>query len=103
MDGPEFETRKQDFTGLKPESVRTLFKCWRNDRLMTGNRLVYISIFLSAVTLSPDAYAAFSPEFKSCISTGLAAQGSDPAMADCYRDEIKRQEALLEQAFQAKM
>ena len=70
---------------------------------MAGNRLICIVILILSMTLTTNAHAAFSSEFASCMSNGLAAKGSDPAMADCYRDEIKRQEVLLEQMFQAKM
>lgn len=58
------------------------------------------ALALSALTI-PAYTEGLSPAYKKCLNTGEARMGVMPAMFDCGRDELSRQDEVLNSAYRA--
>ena len=74
-------------------------KCRRRS---ASRALLFVSFTLSVIVVAPTASAAWqgSKLFQACVS---AADGNDPKMGDCAREEFGRQDKLLNEQYAVRL
>jgi uncharacterized protein YecT (DUF1311 family) len=68
--------------------------------------LIAMFVVVPAIAVSAPVRSAapgYSQAFDTCMSTGSANAGSDPAMEDCSRAELSRRDAELNRLYKALM